>query len=63
MNPFSDEELELIKKALGTARLPPREGKVTEAQLMKKINDLQKQTEKHPFEEPRLMPWIKKSMS
>ena len=63
MNPFSNEELEVIKNALGVARLPPREGKVTEAQLIKKINDLQKQPQKHPFEEPRLMPWIKKTMN
>ena len=63
MNPFSNGELELIKEALGAVRLPPREGKVTEAQLMKKINDLQKKPGKHPFEEPRLMPWMKKSMS
>ena len=62
MNPFSNEELELIKNALGAARLPLREGGVTEAQLIKKINDLQKQPQKHPFEEPRLMPWIKKSL-
>lgn len=63
MNPFSNEELEVIKNALGVARLPPREGKVTEVQIIKKINDLQKQPQKHPFEEPRLMPWIKKTMN
>ena len=63
MNPFSNEELEVIKNALGVARLPPREGKVTEAQLIKKINDLQKQPQKHPFEGTRLMPWIKNTMN
>ena len=62
MNPFSNEELELIKSALGVAHLPPKEGGVTVVQLIKKINDLQKQPQKLPFEEPRLMPWIKKSL-
>ncbi len=60
---FKREELELIQEALGTVRfLKPRQSKVTEAQLCKRIKELLENPAKHhPFAKPRIMPWLQKS--
>jgi len=57
--PLTDQEWEAVLYTLGRSKLPPESLGVSVAGLMKKISIELETPYKHPFEEPRVMPWLK----
>ena len=58
LNELSPEELDVVIRALGECKLPP-EGSVSVAALIQRFKKAKESP--HPFSEPRLQSWIRKS--
>ena len=59
LNELTPEELDVVIRALGESKLPP-EGSVSVATLIQRFKKAKESP--HPFNEPRLQSWFRKSL-
>ena len=57
---LTPDEVDLLIKALGECKLPPADSPVSVTFLIKKL--IQEKDKGHPFHDPRLMEWLRKSL-